>query len=182
MALPKVCLLGDSGVGKTLLSNRLINVAPNEDHGPTVGANWMEVTHENFSFQLWDTAGQERYRAITPLYVRGSLVALVLFDRASEPSFRSVPQWVELARDASLEIVVILVGSKTDLEGSVNVVSHADAERLVHQLDLNQYIALSSISGFGIDILLDALHGLLTGTVKPDTVAIHPVQEVPDCC
>jgi small GTP-binding protein len=142
----------------------------------------VQITHDDVSFRLWDTAGQERYRAIAPLYVRESSIELVLFDWASEPSFRSVREWVEVACDSDPNIPIVLIGSKTDLEGSVPVRSHDDAKSVAKELALSEYIALSSISGFGIDGLLEVLRKLLTKDAIPETVTAHPVREAPHCC
>jgi Ras-related protein Rab-6A len=180
----KVCLLGDSGVGKTSLSNRLLGLSPSDGHCPTIGANSAQVTYRDTAFQLWDTAGQERYRAVTPLYVRGSTAALVLFDRTSAPSLESVRQWAELVHDSGRDIHIILVGSKTDLEGSQVVVSHEEAKRVVDELGLKQYIAVSSLSGFGVDVLLDAIYRTLTDVETPETFPINSTRArgSAECC
>jgi Ras-related protein Rab-6A len=182
MPLLKVCLLGDSGVGKTVLSNRLLSLSQTDGHYPTIGANSAQVTYRDIEFQLWDTAGQERYRAITPLYVRGSTTALVLFDRTSAPSFESVRQWAELARDSGPDIHIILVGSKTDLEESHAVVSHEEAKGVVDELGLQQYIAVSSLSGFGVEVLLDAIYRTVADVETPETFLINSARGRAECC
>lgn len=65
---------------------------------------------------LWDTAGQETYKSITRSYFRGASGALLVFDITRRQTFLSATSWLnDLRQIAEEEIVVILVGNKTDL-------------------------------------------------------------------
>ena len=88
--------------------------------------------------QIWDTAGQERYRAITsayaiPLrsphvqflltkyafhrYYRGAVGALLVYDIAKHATYINVMRWLKELRDhADSNIVIMLVGNKSDLK------------------------------------------------------------------
>lgn len=68
--------------------------------------------------QIWDTAGQERYRAITNAYYRDAVGALLVYDITSAKSFESIEEkWRrELMDNADENIVLLLVGNKSDLE------------------------------------------------------------------
>lgn len=67
--------------------------------------------------QIWDTAGQERYRAITNAYYRGAVGALLVYDIAKQQSYDSIDRWLrELRAHADNNIVIMLVGNKSDLK------------------------------------------------------------------
>lgn len=68
--------------------------------------------------QIWDTAGQERYRAITNAYYRDAVGALLVYDITCYKSFESIDEkWYrELMDNADQNIVLLLVGNKSDLE------------------------------------------------------------------
>lgn len=67
--------------------------------------------------QIWDTAGQERYRAITSAYYRGAVGALLVYDIAKHSTYINVSRWLKELRDhADSNIVVMLVGNKSDLK------------------------------------------------------------------
>ena len=68
--------------------------------------------------QIWDTAGQERYRGITNAYYRDAVGALLVYDITSAKSFESIEEkWRrELMENADENIVLLLVGNKSDLE------------------------------------------------------------------
>merc|ERR1719335_1742801 len=67
--------------------------------------------------QIWDTAGQERYRAITSAYYRGAVGALLVYDITKQVTYDNVERWLKELRDhADSNIVIMLVGNKSDLK------------------------------------------------------------------
>ena len=78
--------------------------------------------------QIWDTAGQERYRAITSAYYRGALGALLVYDVTKPMTFDNVNRWLKELRDhADSNIVIMLIGNKTDLK-HLRAVATEDAQ------------------------------------------------------
>ena len=62
-------------------------------------------------------AGQERYRAITSAYYRGAVGALLVYDIAKHAAYENVTRWLKELRDhADQNIVIMLVGNKSDLK------------------------------------------------------------------
>ncbi|KAF9996656.1 Ras- protein ypt3, partial [Entomortierella chlamydospora] len=60
--------------------------------------------------------GQERYRAITSAYYRGAVGALLVYDIAKHATYENVGRWLKELRDhADTNIVIMLVGNKSDL-------------------------------------------------------------------
>ncbi|CAL5377388.1 unnamed protein product [Camellia sinensis] len=117
----KVVLIGDSGVGK---SNLLSRFPRNEfclESKSTIGVEFatrtLQVEGRTVKAQIWDTAGQERYRAITSAYYRGALGALLVYDVTKPTTFENVSRWLKELRDhADANIVIMLIGNKTDLK------------------------------------------------------------------
>ena len=74
------------------------------------------VDGKTISLGLWDTAGQERYRAITSAYYRGAVGALLVYDISKHQTYENVTRWLKELRDhADANIVIMLVGNKSDL-------------------------------------------------------------------
>ncbi|THU53838.1 hypothetical protein C4D60_Mb10t18630 [Musa balbisiana] len=117
----KVVLIGDSGVGK---SNILSRFTRNEfclETKSTLGVEFatrtLQVEGRIIKAQIWDTAGQERYRAITSAYYRGALGAILVYDVTKPTTFENASRWLRELRDhADSNIVVMLIGNKTDLQ------------------------------------------------------------------
>jgi len=117
----KLCLIGDSGVGKSSLVQRFVHDTFNPNLESTIGASFMTKTliydNRTFKFQIWDTAGQERYRALAPMYYRGAGAAIIVYDVTQEQSFQSVKSWVrELNNHGTQNIILAIAGNKCDLD------------------------------------------------------------------
>jgi small GTP-binding protein len=118
--LYKVVLIGDSGVGKSNLLSRFTRNEFNLETKSTIGVEFatrsIQADGKTIKAQIWDTAGQERYRAITSAYYRGAVGALLVYDIAKNVTFKNVERWLtELRENAAPNIVIMLVGNKSDL-------------------------------------------------------------------
>jgi small GTP-binding protein len=118
--LLKLILVGDSGVGKTNLLSRFTHDEFHADSKSTIGVEFatktLRIDEKVVKAQIWDTAGQERYRAITAAYYRGAVGALLVYDVTSLKTFQALPLWLsELRANVDNDIVIVLVGNKTDL-------------------------------------------------------------------
>ncbi|KDQ59668.1 hypothetical protein JAAARDRAFT_33237 [Jaapia argillacea MUCL 33604] len=117
----KVVLIGDSGVGKSNLLSRFTRNEFNLESKSTIGVEFatrsINVDGKVVKAQIWDTAGQERYRAITSAYYRGAVGALLVYDIAKHATYVNVTRWLKELRDhADSNIVIMLVGNKSDLK------------------------------------------------------------------
>lgn len=116
----KVVLLGTTAVGKSSLAFRYVKNDFRESM-PTVGCSFftqlvcLETT--TMKLEIWDTAGQEKYQSVCHLYYRGANAALLVYDITQKATFARAKLWLrELEREfLHDEIVIVLVGNKTDL-------------------------------------------------------------------
>ena len=117
----KIVLLGETAVGKSSLATRFVrdDFAPNQES--TIGAAFLSH-HVNTAkgqvvkFEIWDTAGQERYRSLAPMYYRGAVAALIVYDITSPDSLKRSKSWIQELKKSSDNVVVALIGNKCDLE------------------------------------------------------------------
>ncbi|GFY92166.1 RAB GTPase homolog A4D [Actinidia rufa] len=136
----KIVLIGDSAVGKSQLLTRFARNEFNLDSKATIGVEFQTKTlvidHKTVKAQIWDTAGQERYRAVTSAYYRGSLGAMIVYDITKRQSFDHVARWLdELRSHADKNIVIMLVGNKSDL-GTLRAVPTDDAKEFAQRENL----------------------------------------------
>ncbi|XP_077830768.1 ras-related protein Rab-31 isoform X2 [Macaca mulatta] len=116
----KVCLLGDTGVGKSSIVCRFVQDHFDHNISPTIGASFMTKTvpcgNELHKFLIWDTAGQERFHSLAPMYYRGSAAAVIVYDITKQDSFYTLKKWVkELKEHGPENIVMAIAGNKCDL-------------------------------------------------------------------
>ena len=59
-----------------------------------------------------------RFQSLIPSYIRDSSVAVIVYDISSRSSFENVTKWVKDVRDQRDEVILVIVGNKTDLSDS----------------------------------------------------------------
>lgn len=116
----KTIIVGDGAVGKTALSLRYTEDKFQESYKMTIGVDFsikrVVVNNKKIKTQIWDTGGQERFSKIRPLYYRGALGCLIVFDVTNKVSFDNLDLWFKEVKDNCRTIPIILVGNKIDLE------------------------------------------------------------------
>ncbi|CAL0316649.1 unnamed protein product [Lupinus luteus] len=122
----KIVLVGDSGVGKSNLLARFARDEFYPNSKSTIGVEFqtqkMDINGKEVKAQIWDTAGQERFRAVTSAYYRGAVGALLVYDISRRLTFDSIDRWLnELHTHSDMNIVMILVGNKSDLKDAREV-------------------------------------------------------------
>eukprot|EP00794_Sanderia_malayensis_P005494 gene5494-6179_t len=152
--LYKIVLTGDSGVGKSCLLSRFTRNEFDSESKSTIGVEFatrsIQIDKKTIKAQVWDTAGQERYRAITNAYYRGAVGAMVTYDIAKLKSFNNIERWLsELKEHADKEIVVMLVGNKSDLK-HLRAVNAEDAAEFAKQKDL-LFIETSALDATNVE-------------------------------
>ncbi len=110
----------------------------------------LHVDGDTLKFEIWDTAGQERYHSLAPMYYRGANAAVVVYDITSIESFERAKKWtMELQKQAQPDIVIALVGNKTDLETqrqvSKEVNSAKKAENIIILFSLSKSMQKAKI-------------------------------------
>ncbi|CAK1362007.1 Ras-related protein Rab-11A [Cercospora beticola] len=151
----KVVLIGDSGVGKSNLLSRFTRNEFNLDSKSTIGVEFatrsIQVDNKTIKAQIWDTAGQERYRAITSAYYRGAVGALLCYDLTKSQTFDNVTRWLKELRDhADTNIVIMLVGNKSDLR-HLRAVPTDDAKAFAAENGLS-FIETSALDASNVEL------------------------------
>uniref|UniRef100_A0A2P2ICX7 Ras-related protein Rab-25 n=1 Tax=Hirondellea gigas TaxID=1518452 RepID=A0A2P2ICX7_9CRUS len=160
----KIVLIGDSGVGKSNLLSRFTRNIFTHDEKSTIGVEFatriIGITDERdesasvrIKAQVWDTAGQERYRAITNAYYRGALGALLVLDITSnkQTTFDNAARWLrELNDHADSEIVVLVIGNKSDLESGPRLITAEEIQEFASAYK-HPYIETSALDGSNVD-------------------------------
>ncbi|EPE30879.1 P-loop containing nucleoside triphosphate hydrolase [Glarea lozoyensis ATCC 20868] len=115
-----------------------------------------EVEQKHMKLSLWDTAGQETYKSVTRSYFRGASGALLVFDISRRPTFAHVQDWLnDLRQIAEPDIVVVLVGNKSDLaagDENKREVTKEEAEEWAKKNGVLEYVETSAKSGEGVEM------------------------------
>lgn len=167
--LYKIVMLGDSGVGKTSLVARLTNPDRplNHDISATMGIEFdtqmLDTPQGKVKAQIWDTAGQERFaRVLLPTYFRKAKGVILVYDIANAKSFESLSErWMAQLQDhaSSDDLAKLLVGNKSDLEGSREV-SKEKAQQFCQEYGM-EMLETSAKSGENVLKAFEKLIGIV---------------------
>ncbi|GAA5869785.1 hypothetical protein JCM3774_003847 [Rhodotorula dairenensis] len=132
----KVVILGSQGVGKTSLITRSTTGRFSAARTSTIGASLLAkklvIDNTKVHLQLWDAAGQERFRTLAPLFYRGALAAVLVYDVTDPASLQDVKFWMaEMRKNMPDELIVLVVGAKADLVGTCSTIPLIQAQRSV---------------------------------------------------
>ncbi|KAK7578151.1 hypothetical protein V9T40_010356 [Parthenolecanium corni] len=158
----KLVILGDSGVGKTcLLLKFRDNTFLSGNFISTVGIDYrnkvIDIDGTKVKLQIWDTAGQERFRSVTHAYYRDAHALLLLYDVTNKSSFDNIRAWLgEIKEYAQDDVVIMLLGNKTDCKSSERVIRREDGERLAKEYKVT-FMETSAKTGVNVDLAFTAI-------------------------
>lgn len=122
----RVCVVGDSSVGKTSLLTRYCDNVFKANYTNTIGVDFrvvsMKYKDRLARVHIWDTAGQERFRSISINYFRSCHGFFFIYDITNKNSFLNINKWIDIAfSNNKMSVVNFLVGNKNDKEESRQV-------------------------------------------------------------
>lgn len=165
-APPKCVLVGDTGVGKTVLMRQWRHLSTRFVPSATIGADFHCVTFRRngseFNLNVWDTAGQERFQSVSNSYLRNADAAVIMYDISDRATFDHVPKWHQtvLSNASDQGCVFVIVGNKLD-SAHRRKVSTAEGEMLAATLESGAcpvlFLESSAKVGVNTDLPLNGL-------------------------
>lgn len=147
----KVVVVGDGGIGKSTMIQRLTTgqFIPQKITIGTDLATFDIRLNENMSIklQIWDFAGERRFRIFLPNYARGATGCLLCYDITRRTSFESLEEWYGIVKNNAVNPVFILVGEKLDLADIRRSVESSQAEEFKEKHKIMRFFETSSKSG-----------------------------------
>ena len=132
----KVIVVGDSGVGKTSLSIMATKGLFNSQSRATVGFDIFnyaaQINNEiTIKLQIWDTCGLEEFNSCTTNLYKEASLAIIVYAINDYNSFNNIQKWANLVKKhASPEVLIFVVGNKTDLENDRKVAKEAGEQMI----------------------------------------------------
>ncbi len=122
----KIIIIGDSGVGKSCLTNNAIKNTFEESYNATIGFEFItfniKIDRKIIKLQIWDTCGQELYRSLITNFYRNSSLAIMVYAINSKETFEDIEMWLrELRTHSNPNAKIFLIGNKLDLENERQV-------------------------------------------------------------
>ena len=118
----KIVLIGESGVGKTSIISQFVDQIFEDDLQTSTGGSFSSKTltfnnGKTIKLEIWDTAGQERYRALTKIFYKNALAAVLVYDITRIQSFEELKNyWIKQIKESAPEnIILAIAANKSDL-------------------------------------------------------------------
>jgi len=146
----KILVVGDGGVGKSTMIQRLItgNFVPMKI---TIGTDLLTWSTErddmDIKLQIWDFAGEKRFRFFLPNYSRGAQGCLLCYDISRYTSFQNLQEWFDIVTENTNDTIFLMVGGKADLSESRRTVQKEEAEDFKNEHNIPFLIETSSKTG-----------------------------------
>ena len=150
----KVIIIGNSGVGKTCITNQAIRSKFLNNYHSTIGMEiyslFLKIDNKIIKLQIWDTCGQEIYRSMITNFYRSSSLAIIVYSINQKDSFKDLDLWIkELRLNNSPDTKLILVGNKLDLEESREI-SYEEGKKFANDFGFIDFFETSAKTGENI--------------------------------
>ena len=157
----KIIVIGDSGVGKSCLTNKATKNIFEDTYNATVGFEFftfnIKINEKIVKLQIWDTCGQELYRSLITNFYRNSSLAIIVYAVNQKESFDSIEMWLrELRTHSNPDAKVFLIANKIDLVEQRKIKTE-EGESYAKKNHLTKFMEASAKSGVNVQqIFIDA--------------------------
>ncbi|WP_455392156.1 Rab family GTPase [[Eubacterium] cellulosolvens] len=149
----KICLLGDSAVGKTSLIRRYVMDIFDDKYISTLGTKVSKkrimLKKDNMDIDLtlsiWDVLGQQEFTKIQNTAFKGSKGAFIVCDFTRAETLQNISQWAARLKKAAGDIPMVILANKSDLTGKYTF-NENDIQMCSNQLN-SQYFITSAKFG-----------------------------------
>ncbi len=147
----KIVVVGDGGVGKSTMVQRLSTgqfIPQKITIGTDLAVENIQIDEKTTAnLQIWDFAGERRFRIFLPNYARGATGCLLCYDITRHTSFESLEEWYNIVKNNAVNPVFILVGEKLDLADIRRSVETTQAQEFKEKHKIDRFYETSSKSG-----------------------------------
>lgn len=156
----KVLLIGHNDSGKITHLERLGNSWFKANTKLTIGISFevKEIRIENLyiKLQIWDLSTEDRWRDLVPFYCRGALGAILIFEKSTSETLYKLSKWVQIIRDNTTNIPMILIGNTDDLIHPPKISKETGLD-FVRTEQLNGYFECNIITGKNVENAFESL-------------------------
>ena len=124
----KICLVGESSVGKTSLIKKYVLDIFDDKYISTIGtkitkkSQTFTVGNEEIDMDMiiWDIMGQPSFRALLQdAYFYGSQGVLAVCDSTRMSTLSDIHSWIDSVRDVIGDIPIVFLANKNDLKDQI---------------------------------------------------------------
>ncbi|MFW9968853.1 MAG: Rab family GTPase [Candidatus Odinarchaeota archaeon] len=156
----KICLFADRNVGKDTFFKTLSKSSNYKDtidyYRNTTGVNFAvkEVEIHDLKLQFWIFSDMQiygiRFANLRDMYVKGACGVILMYDITNVKTLNRLSEWCKMVKKYSVDIPILLVGNKLDLEDNREV-SKEQAEKFKEDNDISSWMEISLKTGHNVE-------------------------------
>ena len=158
LKLYKVIILGDSKVGKSSISYRILKNEFKEYLSSNIISDVqnykIKVKNQKFIIQLWDNCISDDFDKNTSNLFNNVSIAILVYSINNRKSFEKISVWNNILYNQCFDCIKFLIGNKNDLEEERQV-QKEEGENLKDEYNFSYFFETSSKNGINIKILLN---------------------------
>ncbi len=160
----KICIVGESGVGKNSLIRRFVDRKFSNEYLATLGVTISRKIIElpgvnspdqlNLQLMIWDVTGEAKFKALSPHYLRGSSGAVVVADVSRQDTIERLSEHIQQFLSVNPQSVIFIALNKCDL------IEATKLEKLLPHKALGQVAGIyptSAKTGYYVDEIFQQL-------------------------
>lgn len=168
----KVLLVGHNDTGKITYLENYGNSWFKANTKLSIGISFeikeIKIENLNIKLQIWDLAIEERWRVLVPLYCRGALGAILMFEISNSETLNILSKWIQIIRDNTDNIPLILMGNN-DISNNESQVSKEQALDFVKSEQLDGYFECNVITGENLKNVFENLTRMIIKNYEHNT-------------
>lgn len=163
----KICLIGESQVGKNSLIRRFGEYHFKDDYRSTIGVNISQKTLElpglkpqdklYLQLLIWSVTGHAKFKAIAPSYLRGSSGALVVADVTRPETIDQLPEHIQLFLSINPKGFILVALNKSDLIAQEQLTQLEQQVQLQSRERVSGIYKTSAKTGLAVDEIFNQL-------------------------
>ena len=160
----KICLVGESGVGKTSLIKKYVLDIFDDKYITTIGT---KVSKKSQTFQLdsgnadmdmmiWDIMGQPSFRSLLQdAYFYGAHGIIAVCDATRLETLENIHGWIDSTKEVIGTVPIVFLANKSDLVDQI-MVTQVEMDRELARYDMPS-MATSAKNGNNVEAAFDEL-------------------------
>ena len=174
--LIKLAIIGDSNVGKSNFLFKFIEGQFSPLHVATIGFDYksrivtLPESKKKVKLQIWDTAGQEKYMSINKNLFQRVQGVILMYDITKRETFERLDLWLNLIKQMTNDIPIVLVGNKLDQEDNIEngrIVEYSEGEDFARDNDF-EFFEASAMDGTNIDKVFSSIGEKIIKNLQDD--------------
>jgi small GTP-binding protein len=172
----KICLVGESCVGKTSLIKRFVFDDFDETYSSTIGTKVtkreVSIPHPNNGSNLevymliWDLMGEQCFIEMLKMsYFFGARGIIAVCDVTRKDTLKELAMWIDGAQSVTKEIPIVILGNKSDLTDEMEL-ELSDLEEFAKGYNKTQAFLSSVKTGYNVENTFHTLSRMIVEDIK----------------